>query len=64
MLPALYAAASPEARGGTYYGPSGRAEMTRGVAPAKVPARALDDGDAAGLWEVSERLAKVAYPTS
>ncbi|WP_433296213.1 SDR family oxidoreductase [Actinoplanes sp. CA-030573] len=62
ILPALYAATSPEAEGGGYYGPAGVFELTRGVKPARVPARALDEDTASRLWDVSERLARVTFP--
>jgi NAD(P)-dependent dehydrogenase (short-subunit alcohol dehydrogenase family) len=64
ILPALYAATSPDARGGAYYGPSGFGELTGGSAPARIPRRALDAGDAARLWEVSERLTGVTFAQS
>ncbi|ETK34912.1 SDR family oxidoreductase [Microbispora sp. ATCC PTA-5024] len=62
ILPALYAATSPAAEGGAYYGPAGFAELTRGFATARIPRRALDEAAAARLWAVSERLTGVAYP--
>ncbi|KIF73833.1 short-chain dehydrogenase [Streptomyces sp. 150FB] len=62
VLPALFAATSDEAVGGGYYGPSGFGEMTGAPAPAKVPARALDEATAVRLWQVSEDLTGVAYP--
>jgi hypothetical protein len=62
ILPALCAATSEDAEGGGYYGPAGFAELTRGVAPAKIPSRALNLADAARLWDVSEQLAGVTYP--
>jgi NAD(P)-dependent dehydrogenase (short-subunit alcohol dehydrogenase family) len=65
ILPALYAATSPEAEGGGYYGPHGIYEANGGgVAPAKVPARAQDDADSRRLWEISEQLTGINYPTS
>jgi NAD(P)-dependent dehydrogenase (short-subunit alcohol dehydrogenase family) len=62
VLPILYAATSPDAEGGAYYGPGGFGELTGGPAPARIPRRALNDDDTARLWDVSERLAGVAYP--
>jgi NAD(P)-dependent dehydrogenase (short-subunit alcohol dehydrogenase family) len=62
ILPALYAATSPDAQGGAYYGPAGVFELTRGVKPARVPARALDEDTARRLWEVSEQLTHVSFP--
>ena len=38
ILPALYAAASPQAQGGEFYGPRGFCELAGGgVKPAKIP---------------------------
>jgi NAD(P)-dependent dehydrogenase (short-subunit alcohol dehydrogenase family) len=63
ILPALYAATSPQADGGAYYGPHGIYEAAGGgVAVAKVPARARNDADGRRLWEISERLTGVSYP--
>lgn len=63
ILPALYAAASPEAQGGAFYGPRGIYEAAGGgVKLAKVPARARDDADCRRLWDVSEQLTGVSYP--
>jgi NAD(P)-dependent dehydrogenase (short-subunit alcohol dehydrogenase family) len=60
-LPTLFAATSPDARKGGYYGPD-RLGETRGYpAMAKVPKAALDAAAAARLWEVSERLAGVTF---
>jgi NAD(P)-dependent dehydrogenase (short-subunit alcohol dehydrogenase family) len=65
ILPALYAATSPEAQGGGYYGPHGIYEAAGGgVKPAKVPARARDDADNRRLWEISEQLTGVSYPST
>ena len=65
ILPALYAATSPQAEGGGYYGPRGIYEANGGgVTPAKVPARAQNDADSRRLWEISEQLTGINYPTS
>jgi NAD(P)-dependent dehydrogenase (short-subunit alcohol dehydrogenase family) len=63
-LPTLYAATSPEVRGGDYIGPGGFAEMWG--TPVKVgrSSAASDASAAARLWEVSEQLTGVHYPTS
>jgi NAD(P)-dependent dehydrogenase (short-subunit alcohol dehydrogenase family) len=63
ILPALYAATSPDAKGGGYYGPNGFQELTGGPAPASVPRRALSRADAARLWTVSEGLTGVSFPS-
>jgi NAD(P)-dependent dehydrogenase (short-subunit alcohol dehydrogenase family) len=67
-LPALYAATSPEAGAGLFYGPGGLGNL--GGAPAEQrlyrPLRSTDD--AARIWQVSEELAGVpvdsAAPTA
>jgi NAD(P)-dependent dehydrogenase (short-subunit alcohol dehydrogenase family) len=63
ILPALYAATSPDAAGGGYYGPDGFGELTGGPAPAKVPPRAQNQADAERLWQVSEKLTGVTFGT-
>ena len=60
-LPSLYAATSPLAEGGGYYGPNGRGEATGVPAPAKKPALAEEEGTAAGLWAASERLVGISF---
>lgn len=61
-LPPLFAATSPTAQGGGYYGPD-RLGETRGYpAPAATPAAALDTLDAQRLWTEAERLVEVVYP--
>jgi NAD(P)-dependent dehydrogenase (short-subunit alcohol dehydrogenase family) len=62
ILPALYAATSPAAAGGGYYGPDGFGELTGGPAPAKLPPRSLDEADTRRLWSISEELTGVTYP--
>lgn len=61
-LPALYAATSPHAAGGGYYGPGGFAELTGFPAAAKIPRRAADESTAERLWQVSEHLTHVPFP--
>lgn len=62
ILPALYAATSPKAEGGVFYGPSGFAHLAGAPAEQKLykPARSVED--AAKIWVVSERLTRVAFP--
>ena len=63
ILPVLYAAADPHARGGVFYGPTGFYEMAGGgVAEAKVLPRASDPEAGRRLWTLSERLTGVGYP--
>lgn len=60
-LPTLYAATSPEAKGGNYYGPN-KLQETRGFpAIAKIPEQAKDIATAEKLWEISQKLAKVYF---
>lgn len=60
-LPTLYAATSPQAKGGLYYGPNKMSETRGFPAIAKIPAQALDENVASKLWEVSQTLAKVEF---
>ncbi|MGA8544503.1 MAG: SDR family oxidoreductase [Mycobacterium sp.] len=65
ILPALYAATSPQAKGGAFYGPQGIYEAAGGgVTTAKVPARARNDADCRQLWEISEQITGVSYPST
>ena len=63
ILPALYAATSPAAAGGGYYGPGGFGELTGAPAPARLPPQSLDDADGRRLWSISEELTGMTYPT-
>lgn len=60
-LPTLFAATSPEARGGAYYGPAKMNEMRGSPAAAKVPPRAEEPAAAERLWRVSEELTAVPF---
>ena len=64
-LPTLFAATSPRAEGGGYYGPQSLWEM-RGstVGPAKIAPRALDGTAAARLWQVCEEATGVTLTGS
>ena len=63
ILPALYAATSPQAEGGVFYGPRGFMELAGGgVIVADTPRHAENDADNRRLWEVSEQLTGVTYP--
>ena len=60
-LPTLYAATSPDAESGEYYGPGGLMNM-RGTPEKQNSSKAsYDEGDAGRLWEVSEELTGVEY---
>jgi NAD(P)-dependent dehydrogenase (short-subunit alcohol dehydrogenase family) len=60
-LPILFAAASPDARGGTMIGPDGIGEI-RGY-PAEVPMakQAFDEAMAARVWTLSQELTGAAF---
>ncbi|MCF0075753.1 SDR family oxidoreductase [Dyadobacter sp. CY261] len=60
-LPTLYAATSPDAKGGLYYGPNKMSETRGFPSIAKIPAQALDINVSLKLWEVSQALAKVEF---
>lgn len=60
-LPTLYAATSPEAKGGFYYGPNKMMETRGFPAIAKIPAQAEDVAVSLKLWKLSEELAKVKF---
>jgi NAD(P)-dependent dehydrogenase (short-subunit alcohol dehydrogenase family) len=64
VLPSLYAATSPDVKGGECYGPSGLFQQ-RGL-PARVRTTPLshDRNLAARLWDVSEELTGVHYEVS
>jgi NAD(P)-dependent dehydrogenase (short-subunit alcohol dehydrogenase family) len=61
-LPTLYAATSPDAEDGGYYGPQGFQEM-RGheVDKATIAPQALDTTAAARLWQVCEDLSHIQF---
>lgn len=61
-LPTLYAMTAQEARGGTYYGPTGMMETRGPLGLAKVPPAATDAQSAARLWTVSEELSGRRFP--
>lgn len=60
-LPTLFAATSPDARPGGYYGPDGPAELRGYPAPSRVPRRASDRATADRLWHLSEQLTGVTF---
>lgn len=62
IKPTLYAAASADAEGGTYYGPRGLYETASGgVTFAKVPQLARSEHDRRLLWHRCEQLTGVSY---
>ena len=62
--PQLYAATSPDAVSGGYYGPSGPVELRGVPGNAKLSAQAQDVDTARRLWTVSEKLAGVSLEDS
>jgi NAD(P)-dependent dehydrogenase (short-subunit alcohol dehydrogenase family) len=62
ILPALYAATSPDAAPGGYYGPDGFLGLTGGSHLAREPRAARNAADAARLFDESAKLAGVAFP--
>jgi NAD(P)-dependent dehydrogenase (short-subunit alcohol dehydrogenase family) len=60
-LPTLYAATSPQAKAGGYYGPDQLSEFRGYPTDAKVPPEALAPGLADRLWQVSEDLTGVRF---
>jgi NAD(P)-dependent dehydrogenase (short-subunit alcohol dehydrogenase family) len=58
--PLLYAATSPDAVNGGYYGPGGRFGLVGPTTTIRPPRRARDAATAARLWTEAERLTGVA----
>jgi NAD(P)-dependent dehydrogenase (short-subunit alcohol dehydrogenase family) len=59
--PLLYAATSPAAHGGGYYGPDGIAEIKGTPVEVKPRPHAMDPAAGQRLWEVSEELTGVRF---
>lgn len=62
ILPALFAATSPDAAPGAYYGPNGFYELRGAPTLAHVPRRALSAADSGRLWDLSQALTGVSFP--
>ncbi|MGW1996583.1 SDR family oxidoreductase [Embleya sp. NPDC001921] len=60
--PLLYAATSPDAEAGHYYGPSKRLGLVGPTGPAKITKRARDTATNARLWAEAERLTGARLP--
>ncbi|AMV48768.1 SDR family oxidoreductase [Paraburkholderia caribensis] len=60
-LPTIFAATSPQAQGGVYYGPDKLGETRGYPAVAKIPPQALDTSVAARLWIESEVLTEAVF---
>lgn len=61
-LPTLFAATSPTAKGGAYYGPDKMSEVRGFPVEAKIPTQAKDKIAAERLWQVSEQLVEMTFP--
>jgi NAD(P)-dependent dehydrogenase (short-subunit alcohol dehydrogenase family) len=59
--PILFAATSPTAKPGAYYGPGGIGELRGAPAPALTMPQARDATRAARLWDVSEKLTATSF---
>jgi NAD(P)-dependent dehydrogenase (short-subunit alcohol dehydrogenase family) len=59
--PILFAATSPQAKPGGYYGPGGFGELRGTPAPALIMPRARDAATAARLWDASEKLTGTSF---
>jgi NAD(P)-dependent dehydrogenase (short-subunit alcohol dehydrogenase family) len=59
--PILFAATSPQAKPGVYYGPGGIGELRGAPAPALIMPRARDAATDAKLWDVSEKLTNTSF---
>ncbi len=62
ILPTLFAATSPDAEPGGYYGPDGFLGLTGASHRAREPRAARNAADAARLFDESAALAGVAFP--
>jgi NAD(P)-dependent dehydrogenase (short-subunit alcohol dehydrogenase family) len=60
--PLLYAATSPDAVNGGYYGPSRFMELVGPTKPSRLNRRMRDDATAARLWTEAERLTGTSLP--
>lgn len=60
-LPTLFAATSPDAMGGAYYGPDKMGGMRGFPAPAPIAGAAKDSEIAKHLWEISEELTHLSF---
>jgi NAD(P)-dependent dehydrogenase (short-subunit alcohol dehydrogenase family) len=60
-LPTLFAATSPAAKAGGYFGPNGFFELKGPPVPAKIMPHAKDSVAAAWLWDISASLTGVSF---
>ncbi|MFF1400479.1 SDR family oxidoreductase [Streptomyces sp. NPDC058287] len=61
-LPALYAATSPSAGHGLFYGPSGLGHLGSAPGEQKLYSRLRSVEDAQRIWRISEELTDVSFP--
>jgi NAD(P)-dependent dehydrogenase (short-subunit alcohol dehydrogenase family) len=61
-LPAVYAATSPDAKGGHFYGPKGFQHLSGAPAEEPVYSRLASAEDGHKIWELSEQLVGVNFP--
>jgi NAD(P)-dependent dehydrogenase (short-subunit alcohol dehydrogenase family) len=61
-LPAVYAATSPNARGGALYGPKGFQHLSGAPAEEQMYGRLVSAEDGRRIWELSEQLVGVKFP--
>jgi NAD(P)-dependent dehydrogenase (short-subunit alcohol dehydrogenase family) len=61
VLPTLFSATSPNARGGRYYGPNRLAETRGHPTEAEIPSQAMDKDVARKLWEISEKMTGISF---
>jgi len=61
-LPALYAATSPNARGGRFYGPSGFQHLSGPPAEQPLYSRLHSQDEAGRIWQISEDLTHTSFP--
>ncbi|NEB75564.1 SDR family NAD(P)-dependent oxidoreductase [Streptomyces sp. SID14478] len=64
QLPALYAATSPEAQPGAFYGPRGFRNLGGPPGAQKLYSRLRGTEEAGRVWRVSEELTGVSFPGS
>jgi NAD(P)-dependent dehydrogenase (short-subunit alcohol dehydrogenase family) len=62
-LASLFAATSPDAKSGGYYGPQGAFELKGAVGEAKIGRQARDAAVAGRLWRIAETLTSVTWPS-
>jgi NAD(P)-dependent dehydrogenase (short-subunit alcohol dehydrogenase family) len=59
--PILFAATSPRAKPGAYYGPGGIGELRGAPGPALIMPQARKVAEAARLWDLSEKLTETSF---